>query len=31
MLYFTHYAAHGGDKVAEFNWHSKQMLEQLEK
>ena len=31
MLNFTHRAAHGGDKVAEVNWHSEQMLDELEK
>ena len=31
MLNFTHYAAHGGDKVAEINHHNEQMLDKLEK
>ena len=31
MLNFTHHAAHGGDKVAEVNQHSEQMLDELEK
>ena len=30
MLNFTHRAAHGGDKVAEVNQHSEQMLDELE-
>ena len=31
MLNFTHHAAHIGDKVAEVNQHSEQMLDELEK
>ena len=31
MLNFTHHVAHGGDKVAEVNQHSEQMLDELEK
>jgi len=31
MLNFTHRAAHGGDKVAEVNPRSEQMLDKLEK
>ena len=31
MLSFTHCVAHGGDKVAEFNQHSEQMLDELQK
>ena len=31
MLNFTHYVAHDGDKVAEVNQHSEQMLDELEK
>ena len=31
MLNFTHHVAHGGDKVAEVNSRSKQILDELEK
>ena len=31
MLNFAHCVAHGVDKVAEVNYHSKQMLDKLEK
>ena len=31
MLYFIYHIAYGGEKVAEFNQHSKQMLDELEK
>ena len=31
MLNFTYCAAHGGDKVAEANRHSEQMLDELGK
>ena len=31
MLNFTHSVAYDGDKVAKVNWHSEQMLDELEK
>ena len=31
MLNFTYFAAHGGDKVADVNQYSNQMLDKLEK
>ena len=31
MLNFSHGVAHGGDKVSEVNYHSEQMLDELEK
>ena len=31
MLNLTHRAEHGGDRVAKVNWHSEQMLYELEK
>ena len=31
ILNFTHHEAYGGDKVAEVNYHSEQMLNELEK
>ena len=31
MLNFIHHAAHSCDKVAEVNWHSEQILGELEK
>ena len=31
MLNSIHHAAHGGDKIAEVNRHSEQMLDELQK
>ena len=31
MLNFTHHATYGGNKVAEVNQHSEQILDELEK